>query len=170
MPSSDHNGRRYGYRDELGTCSFHGFAFNIVESDRRLIDLMQTQQDAALAKKMPEYANVLMDELSKNFSAFKDRFEYTSPGANFSMTPIFHYMNIDDAAEIFLGHFAQSRGEAKALLKILGKRRAEHRKELQEEWSWIEGFEVASVRKAHNQSMLLGAQIAQYFKWFLKAG
>lgn len=170
IPSSSREGRRYGYRDENGTCSYGGYAFDISKSDRRIIDLMQVEQDDALAKLMPKYATELMDELVKDFPTFIDRFEYTSPGANFSETPIFQYMEIDEVAEVFLQIFAKNREEAKALLEILEKRRFELRKELKEEWSWIDRFKETSIRKAHGHSKLLGAQIAQYFKWFLKAG
>ena len=98
IPSSSREGRRYGYRDENGTCSYGGYAFDISKSDRRIIDLMQVEQDDALAKLMPKYATELMDELVKDFPTFIDRFEYTSPGANFSETPIFQYMEIDEVA------------------------------------------------------------------------
>lgn len=170
VPSSSREGRSYGYSDEGGTCGYDRFNFEISKSDRRIIDLMQALQDDALAKKMPEYATELMGELSNDFSAFRDRFDYTSPRANFSETPILHYMNIDHAAEVLLEIFAKSRDEAKNLLKILEKRRVEHSKGLKEEWDWIDGFKETSIRKAHGRSKLLGAQIAQYFKWFLKAG
>lgn len=168
VPSSTREGRSYGYRDESGTCSYGGFAFEVSKSDRRIIDLMKAQQDDALAKKMPEYATELMGELSNNFSAFTNRFEYTSPGANYSNIPILHYMDIDDAAKIFLDLFEKNRDDAKALLKILEKRRAEHRKELKEEWGWIDEFKETSIRKARDHSKLMGAQIEQHFNWFLR--
>lgn len=170
IPSSTRDGRRYGYRDEGGTCSYYGYAFNVGKSDRRIIDLMQVEQDDALAKLMPEYATQLMDDLANDFSAFKDRFEYTSPDANFSETPVFQYMGIDEAAEVLLKIFAENREQAQALLEILEKRRSKHCKEFKEEWSWIDSFKETSIRKAYGHSKLFGAQIAQYFKWFLKAG
>jgi hypothetical protein len=169
VPSSYDEDGRYGYGDENHTCTYQGFAFNISKSDRRIIDLMQAQQDDALARKMPEYATELMGELSKDFSAFKDRFKYPSQGANFSETPILHYMNIDDAVEIFLEIFNKDKDEAKVLFKLLGKRRAEHRIEMKEEWDWIDKFKETSIRKAYDHSKLLGAQIAQYFQWFSEA-
>ena len=169
VPNSTRGGRSYGYRDESGTCSYGGFTFEVSKSDRRIIDLMKSQQDDALAKKMPEYAIELMGELSNNFSAFTNRFEHTSPGANYSNTPILHYMGVDDAAKIFLDLFAKSRDEAKALLKLLENRRAEDRKELKEEWDWIDEFKETSIRKGRDHSKLMGAQIEQHFNWFLKS-
>ncbi|MGJ8595349.1 hypothetical protein [Sulfitobacter sp.] len=79
-----------------------------------------------------------------------------------------HYLDIDGATEIFLDLFAKSRGEAKELLKLLQERRAEHRKELKEEWCWIDEFKETSIRKARDHSKLMGAQIEQHFVWLMK--
>jgi hypothetical protein len=168
VPGSPGEGRTYGYRDESGTCSYGGFAFEVSKSDRRIIDLMKARQDDALAEKMPEYATALLDELAIDFSAFTNRFEYTSEGVNYSNIPILHYLDIDDTAKIFLERFSKSKEDAKAMLKILEKRRAKHRKDMKEEWDWIDEFKETSIRKARDHSKLMGAQIEQYFNWFLK--
>lgn len=170
VPSTDREGRSYGYRDESGTCGYGGYAFEINEGDRRIIDLMKAQQDEALARKMPEYASDLMGELSTDFLSFLDRFEHTSTGANFSGTPIFHYLDVESAVESFFKLFGKDKGEAQEFLKLLGKRRSEHRKELQEEWEWIDSFREAAIQKGRDSSRLLAAQVAQYFTWFLKTG
>lgn len=168
VPCSTREGHSYGYRDESGTFDYGGVVFNVSKSDRRIINLMKAQQDDALAEKMPEYATALMGELSINFSAFISRFEYNSAEVNYSNIPILHYFDIDDVAKIFLDLFAKSRDEAKKLLMLLEERRTEHRKELKEEWYWIDEFKETSIRKARDHSTLMGAQIEQHFVWLLK--
>lgn len=117
---------------------------------------------------MPEYAIALLNELSVDFAAFTSRFEYNSEGANYSNVPILHYLDFDDTAKIFLELFSQCKEDAKGMLKILEKRRAKHREDMKEEWAWIDAFKEASIRKARDRSKLMGAQIEQYFNWFLK--
>ena len=168
IPGTLRKGTSYGYGDEAGTCSYGGFAFEISESDRRIIDLMKAQQDIALAKKLPEYATELLNELASDFSVFASRFEGNSSTANYHETPILHYVNINDASDIFLEIFSRSRDEAKAFLKIIEKRRSERREDLKEEWGWIDKFRDTSIRKAQDRSKMFGAQIAQQFVWFLK--
>lgn len=168
VPSTDREGRNYGYRDENGTCSFGGYAFNISEVDRGIIDLMKAQQDEALARKMPAHASELMIEFSSDLSAFIKKFEFTSPGINFSETPVFHHLDVGQAAAAFLALFGNSRDDAESVLKLLEKRRSNHRQELKEEWDWIDKFRKISIQQARDNSQMLGAQVAQYFEWHLK--
>ena len=169
VPGNSRHGRSYGYRDENGTCAYGGYAFEIDKRDRRIIDLMKAQQDEALSREMPKHASELMNYLTNDLSKFLDRFEHISVGANFSKTPILQHLDVDAAVDAFIKRFVKDREEGRAILKLLGKRRSESRKELEDEWAWIDKFRNTAIRKGQDNSQFLGAQIAQYSRWFMKA-
>lgn len=167
IPGAFPEGRRYGYREHNGTCVYNGWAFDIDEMDRKIIDLLKAEQDKALAQKMPEHAANLMKDLASDLPAFLDRFEGAEPGVNFSETPVLHFIDGGEAVASFLSRFEEDKQEASEVLKLLGKRRAEHRKELQNEWDWIDTFKDAVILEAHKVSKVLGAQVATHLKWHM---
>ena len=51
VPSSTGEGHNYGYRDEGGTCSYAGFAFEVSKADRRIIDFIKVNKTTLWLRK-----------------------------------------------------------------------------------------------------------------------
>lgn len=164
IPSNQTAGR-YGFSAGVKRIAFGGYVFEPDRRDMFLARLLMAEMDKAFENRINALADHLLCELRSSPEEFMARFDYNSPGENFSETPVLHRLPAEDFASIMLERFEQNREIARSIALKLSERRKAHRTNLSAEIPWFAQVEQELVRQAKLKSDLLAGQIRGFLLW-----
>lgn len=159
-PGKGRSGGGYGFSHEMGMIRYGGYAFDVEEEDRPVIDTMMAAQDAALNANLPNYTEKVCTLLRDNPDEVLARFKGERPGdVWWNRTSILCFTDVDHVTDTLIDLWTQAPATCDGLARAIAHRRHTHNHDIDED-AWITAAHDALLTKAAARSPVLQAQVS----------
>ena len=159
-PGKGRSGSGYGYSIEMGTFRFGGYAFELDEDARAIINLMKAEQDAALQSALPDYTEMFCALLRDNPEDVLGRFNGERRGDFWwNRSAILNFTDPEKVARTLTCLWANQPELCQQLIEAMGNRLAHGNSMRDEELPWVKKVRPILSDMAKSASPLLGAQV-----------